>query len=245
LIGIACGVLLVNLLAAGGISFPGVATSFWTLLALGMCGWEECRSLDREYRATKSACYSITFVLIGLLAAVYVTAYRPVLALQTEFHAAYSDLAQAEDHLQRAAEADPWSAEPWIQLSNLAYKQWTDEPTPERFETFLQTNQEVLDRIPQKAESWFVFAEWNEEAYRRMGRPAEQTRALDAYRTAVELYPGNSLYRAKWALALQTAGKEAESRREAEKSLELDHKNPHSDKRLPAPIRKLLEKIVE
>ena len=161
LLGIAWGVLLVNLLAAGGISFPGVATSFWVLLALGIflsepslaSGQEETRTLSPQ--TTKNLCSGLALVAIGLLAACYFTAYGPVLAAKAKEDAATRQPHHAETFLLQAAEADPWSAEPWIQLANLAYVQWQVDPTPERFERFLQFNQEVFKRNPNKSAAWF------------------------------------------------------------------------------------------
>ena len=248
-VGIAWGVLLVNLLAAGGIGFPGVAASFWILLALGLGGWEEeshgdAGRDDVSDRFTRPVLYLVALVMIGLVVANYFTAYRPVLASQSELKAALRERSRAEEHLRRAAEADPWSARPWSQLSSLVYQQWEKHPTIDQFDAVVEFSRETLDRVPAKATAWFVLAERSQEAYRMMGRATDQKRALDAYRRAVGLYPNQSLYRARWALALHAVGNGAEARREAQKSLELDRQNPHAERRLTEPVKKRLEKIV-
>ena len=93
-------VLLVDLLAAGGIGLPSVAGTFWLLLALGLQGQP-----PRGLRPVGA--------WVGLLAAIalaiacYRTAYSPVLGCQAQLRLAEREPARAVEHLEAAAAADP------------------------------------------------------------------------------------------------------------------------------------------
>ena len=68
---IGVAVMLVNLSAAGGIGQPGVAGSFWLLLALG--AW----TARGRARCRGRAAWSMLAAALALAAACYVTGYRP------------------------------------------------------------------------------------------------------------------------------------------------------------------------
>jgi hypothetical protein len=77
--GVCIVALLVDLLAAGGIAMPGIAGTFWLLLALGLDGrW------PRSFR-TFPAWVALAGVM-ALAVACYCTAYEPVLHCQAEMN---------------------------------------------------------------------------------------------------------------------------------------------------------------
>jgi hypothetical protein len=61
-------------------------------------------------------------------------------------------------------------------------------------------------------------------------------------RKAAELYPNSAVNRAKLAIVLRAAGKEADYEAERRSALRLDELTPHLDKKLPAELRKSLQR---
>ena len=238
--GVGVAVMLVNLSAAGGIGQPGVAGSFWLLLALALDGQGE-RTLPRP------AAWSMLAAALALTAACYVTGYRPVLrseaALRSAEVALFNDRgSDALQDLDEAARAEPLAAEPWRQLAGLTFQQWQRQPSEENFRRFDLCMKTALERAPRAAATWLAAGERYTAVFAHSRQAADRDAALDAYRRAVQLYPNNALYHAEFALALRAVGQRDAFRREADAALDLDKLNPHAEKRLPPEVRKRLEK---
>ena len=139
--------------------------------------------------------------------------------------------------LRSAAAADPLAADPPRGLATLAFARWQQDPTPEMLGAFERYNAAALELEPDSAPVWSTAGDRYLEIYRKTGRKADLTAALDAYRRAVRLYPGSGLHRAKLALALRIAGDWRGFQREAAAALRLDDLTPHRDKKLPAELR--------
>jgi hypothetical protein len=234
-------VLLVNLLAAGGIGFPGVAGSLWLLMALGLNTFQA----DRPPRTLpRISALAMLVAALALAAACYASAYGPVLRCQGGTRSAYQDPANAEEHLLAAAKADPLAVEPWEQLVSAASSAWQEEKTPqalERFERYLARYDEVLAELaPNSSRAWLAGGELHEKVYSATGRRSDIEAAIEAYSRAVELYPTSGLCRAELALAHHAAGNLEAFRREADRALRLDEQTPHLDKKLPARLRERL-----
>jgi tetratricopeptide (TPR) repeat protein len=232
-------VLLVNLLAAGGIGFPSVAGTLWLLLALGLEG-----EPPRTIRALGA--WLVLGVAVALAAACYGTAYSPVLGCQAKLRLAEREPARAVEHLEAAATADPWAAEPWRQLAAIEFENWWQRPGQEGFGRFERACGKALELAPNSAPTWLAAGDWRLRAFSKTDGLGEKVvgdaieAAVAAYRHAVQLYPNNAVYRAKLAEACRAGGDEPEFRREAEAALELDSATPHSDKKLPADVRERL-----
>lgn len=137
-------VLSVHWLAAGGLTFPGVAYSFWLLWALAQDVIEETSCATQTSRNTVLSSMRITFPWgafgkevplsnVGAFAAFgavagagllcYFTAYAPVLdarglmAEAARIKAVFPP--RAEELLRGAAKADPWAYEPWLRRLEL------------------------------------------------------------------------------------------------------------------------------
>ena len=142
-------VLLVDLLAAGGIGLPSVAGTFWLLLALGLQGQP-----PRALRPVGA--------WVGLLAAIalamacYRTAYSPVLGCQAQLRLAEREPARAVEHLEAAAAADPWAAEPWRQLAAVEFERWWQQPSQDAFERFQRAGAKALELAPNSAPAWLT-----------------------------------------------------------------------------------------
>ena len=110
-------VLLIDLLATGGIGFPGVAGTFWLLLALGL-------QHEPPRAHGDLAAWTMLAGAVALAVACYGTAYRPVVECQTQLQLAERVPAQAVEHWEAAAAADPLSAEPWRRLAAARFEAW-------------------------------------------------------------------------------------------------------------------------
>ena len=234
-------VLLVNLLAAGGIGFPGVAGTLWLLLALGLTQSEPVEAP----KAPRIAAVTGLAVAVALAVACYATAYRPVLESQAALRAAERSVARREAFLYAAASADPLSAEPWARLAALDFERWQLGPASAKLERFEQAMANALRLSPQSSALWLAAGSRYLEVADRPGveeslRSEAIGKAVTACRRAVELYPNNGVGRATLAVALDAAGDQEGFRQQAEAALRLDALTPHADRKLPDELRNRL-----
>jgi O-antigen ligase len=249
---IGVAVMLVNLLAAGGIGQPGVAGSFWLLLALGLFPSATGVSPVHEQahgQAARGSFRPVAFAMLSvamtLAVCCYLSGYGPVLRSQAHMRTAEQEmfsgrLAEAEAELGAAAAADPLAAEPWRQLATLSFADWRRDRKPETYQRFTQCMTTALGQAPHSAATWLAAGDRYLEIFVERGPAEALSPALEAYRRAVELYPNDARCHAKLALACQAAGDRAGLRREARTALRLDQLTPHEDKKLPAELREKL-----
>jgi tetratricopeptide (TPR) repeat protein len=232
-------VVLIDLSTTGGIAYPSIAGNFWLFLVLGLQN-------DRPHTLRPIAAGILFVVFLVLAVTCYFTAYSPVLSCQAQLRLAEREPVPSVEHLEAAAAADPWSAEPWRQLAAVEFEQWRQQPNPKTFERFELAIGRSIELAPNSATAWLAAGNFYVQAFSRV----EQTdpkmaalfikRARSAYGEAVRLYPNNATFRAKLADAYRAAGDESGFRREAEAALRLDDLTPHIDKKLPADTRKRL-----
>jgi tetratricopeptide (TPR) repeat protein len=236
LVGIA--VLLINLLAAGGIGSPGVSGTLWLLLALGLNAAEE----GGVRTAPQKTALALLATAVLLAVACYLSAYGPVLNARWRIERATEDPPQAKSLLLAAAAADPLAAEPWNLLAGMQLLSWERHPTAEAFADFERYQREFLRRKPNSAAAAAAAAERYFLAFEQSKQERPLEGAVDLYRKAVDLYPNNATYRAKLALTLMASGDQAGFQREAARALELDALTPHADKKLPGKLRSVLQR---
>ncbi len=237
---VGAAVMLVNLLFAGGIGQPGVAGSFWLLLALGLHGGSP-RSLPRPIAAATLA------AAIGLALACFIFGYSPVLRCEGWLRAAERDLLdrrpiEAEADIAAAAAADPDAVKPWRLAAELAFQRWQHDPSPGAADRFDHCIAEAFVRAPRCAKLWRWAGDCWRDISAQTGDKTEKIKAVRAYRQAVALDPNNALCHAKLALALRKCGDYAGFRRELAAALDLDRRMPHAEKKLPADIRRQLSR---
>ena len=109
-----------NLLAAGGIGFSGVAQNAWVLLAF-VVNQIDLR-LPWELGRKQQLAMSLVVLFVGGL--FWQSKYRPVTQFQpfmlaAEYHRQKGNEQQAIRSLRRAAQIDPLSVLPWRLLANL------------------------------------------------------------------------------------------------------------------------------
>ena len=237
---LAVAVLLMNLLTAGGIGMPGVAGSFWLLMALGLTG-QQPRMLRTLWA------WAALSGAIALAVACYATAYSPVLGCQAQLRLSERDPARVVKHLEAAAAADSWATEPWRRLAAVEFDNWRRSPTNDAYQRFERATANLTRLAPHSAQSWSAIGDWYSQAASITDRSGNGiaagavSRAVEAYLRTVDLYPNSALNRAKLAEAYRTAGDREAYRREAETALRLDKATPHADKKLPAVLRDRLK----
>jgi O-antigen ligase len=235
---IGASVLLVNLLAAGGIAEAGVAGTLWLVLAVGLnvagCG-------ERLTRKPVGLVLLVVACLLGV--ACYQTAYAPVLESEAEIRKASREQMaplERQDHLLAAATADRFSAQPWKDLAALAMFRWQQDPSDAEYERYETYRQEAARLNPNSAPMWMQFGDDELAAYEKQPRQDRLKMAIRSYRRAVELYPNSATGRAKLALAYQTAGDQRAYQRQRDRAIELDRLTPHADKKLPDELHRQL-----
>ena len=178
--GVCAASLLVALLAAGGITMPGVAATFWLLLALGLEG-------RRPHFLPVSAAWAALAGLFALAIACYGTAYEPVLHCQAELRVAERQPARAVKvkHLEAAAAADPLSAEPWRQLAAIEFEAWARQPDQAAFDRFTRAKKKALELAPNAADLWMTVGDWEFRAFSTEKRDGK-TSASGAIQSAIE-----------------------------------------------------------
>jgi hypothetical protein len=241
-------VLLVNLLAAGGIGYPGVAGTLWLLLAVGLNGAEHPG--DRSTLPRYATAVGIA-TAAALLLACYLTAYRPVLQsrawiTRSQFATGGDQALQRAVCLQEAVRADPLSREAAQLLAAERYRQWQAGPTPERLDLLRAAVTRATRLGPRASSFWSQAGQWWLEVERTSAEPHALEWALDAHQRAVRCYPNSGLLRARYAVALETAGDVQAAQQQAAMSLDLDaiaHRAGHKDKWLDKELRDRVARI--
>lgn len=225
--------LLINLLAAGATTFPGVINTAWVLIALALAGTQTWKPIPLETRSSVAA--------LGVSAAILVvflfTVYRPVLNSKTylstgEVLYQQNDLIGAERSFAQAAEADPWASEPWQKLLDVRLKTWYENQTPENWRRYEQIAERYMASDPQFYGVYESVAVSTMSAAGVNPSPERRARVVDLLRRAVELYPSGAMIRAQYAWALYRAGKTEEAAQEAAEALRLDSLHNHTEQKL-------------
>ena len=228
--------LSVNLLGAGGISFLGVATTWWVLLALIM---NQCEAAGDERQVSRPLVIGLLVLGLGLAFACQQTALFPMIHSQRlvfdgELLQASGKLVAAEDTLALAAEADRYSPEPMKRLATIALQQWfrSGGKSNETFHRFEQYADQLRRLDPKNHVTRSFIGDLYLQAHLVTGDAKPLPRAIAAYRVATQLYPASNVLHAQLAWALKLAGDLAAARWSAIQAMELDAQNPHLEMRL-------------
>ena len=231
-----CGIvaIIVNLLAAGGISFAGVAISVWVLLAVVANGSPEA---TRDRILPGLFARLILGICLSVLVAFWLTLYGPKYngqACEGRLNAAMQ-LRQIDVALlqgERWVKEDPWSPTPHQQLAMIHFQQWqlTDDPqSPELLDRALQ---QALDRDPRSHIRHREAGNLCLRIWRMSNDQRYLGNAKRHYQAAVKLYPNGSLNHAQLAWVLALNGDASEAVEQASEALRLDSLNPHRDQKL-------------
>jgi hypothetical protein len=264
-LGAAVVAVVINLLAAGGIGVPTVALLLWSMLALGLNLRDDrpCGHL-REYESRIPPFVLAVgwAALLGTFAGLIAPFWRSDAAIARADAAVHQpnrppDFERADLEYQVAIEADRYFARAWRELANLHFLVWQqrgavvdDRETRWSMKTIPYLYQMAVTP-PRNPDSWGIHNERARAIHQMLNvagsklQPLELMRLrgelIKSTRTASLLYPTNVELHARLAEASAEIGMYQDAVDEATEALRLDRITPHSDKKLPGPIRKRLE----
>jgi hypothetical protein len=230
----AAAVVLIHLLFAGGIAYPGVAGGLWLLLALALA---VCACGDRP--VTPRVGVVVLVGTIALIAACYLTGYQPTLGARLQVQRALVGTGDPRDRLRDAATADRWAFEPRKYLAELMHQRWLEQPSESTFQEFDRAVNETLDRAPHAATLHHLFGKAYCECFNRSHHSQHLAKGIALLETSVFLYPNSCRIRADLAEAYLLAGDQDGYERERDEALRLDGLTPHLDKKLSREQREL------
>ncbi len=239
-------VLLVNLLAAGAIGFPGVIATLLVLGPAALCLAQQggvnvlavgSGRMPRQFVLAKNAPAGLALAAIGLTLVCLVTQYMPVLYSRGALEMAIAlgnagQSAESEKWMEQAAKADPRWPEPWRLLADVRLKKWLASSAEPDWERFLRAADEFEKRNSRHHLTHFTRGAWFLTAWRKSGRAELFDRALAEFRRAIDRYPNWALYHAQLAWTLHLGGRDGESRSAADAAKRLDDLTPHADQKL-------------
>jgi len=234
---IAIAALVINLLAAGGISFPSVAGSLFLLAAIASPA-RPCVVLgEGAPKFLPLAVGAVGLMVVTLWGVQPSQARRTQMGLST-IAARRGDWRAMEQHAKLATAADTWSKEGPSALANVYFQGWVNnadaslterQPLLEGFENALaKTFRRAGHSFPIHASA----GDWYLDIYRQSDDPDHLLSAIDHYRETVRLFPNRAMHHAQLAWALHLAGLQEESVSHAEQALRLDQLNPHAERAL-------------
>jgi len=250
---------VINLFAAGGISFPPVAMMLWAMFALGLntrtdrpCG--RLRVVGGRFGAFGLAALAVS-LLGGFLGAVVPFWQSEALLAEAEdaMRGHAPDLRHARSLFLRAGSADVYSPRPWLALAELDFEVWLNRGSPPTETLWRRINSELTaavkpPRNPNNLQVQRVRMQILRELLRR-NATGSSTTSLSVLRTeyinatarAADLYPTNASLRADLAQACSADNRFEEAARQAREALRLDSITPHLDKKLTKAVRDRLK----
>jgi hypothetical protein len=258
-LGAAALAVLVNLTAAGGISFPAVALGVWVPLALGMnlrddrpCG----RPREAGGRIAAFVLAAVWVALLGTFVGAVVPYWRASAALadaDDALRARPPDFARAEAAYDRAKDADKYSFRPWVGMAAMEYQAWTyrgAKLVDQRWRKVPIALYKAVER-PRAPNSWTRHrdrARMMTLILAEIGGSLPVTEVtkyraniVEASRNAALLYPTNATLRARLAEASADIGMTPDAVKEGKAALDLDARTPHADKKLDPKVREWLQ----
>ncbi|MCS7237091.1 MAG: O-antigen ligase family protein [Thermoguttaceae bacterium] len=190
-------------------------------------------------------------ISLGLMTlACYLMAYRPVMMargylLTAQRLSAEGRTAEALELLNRAASADPLAAEPALALAQAAWSRLLEGANGEAAKQFERWTERFVRLSGQSAKAWEGVGDLFWQGGLKLKDPQWLWKATEAYRQAALRFATNAVVRAKFARALATVGKLPEAKQEAGQALELDRRNPHPDRKIPADLRQEIQMILQ
>jgi tetratricopeptide (TPR) repeat protein len=235
----ACLVMLVNLLAAGGISYAGVAQSLWILAALGLSTSSSPEAVASREAPLPPVRRGWMWLMAGAAALACLlclrTGYLPVIKAQRATNAASitRSASQAAQLYEEAAAADRWSPEAWHLLAELRQLEMVRSAgNGEARQAFEQALAEAARRNRRSHGLEMLRGRLYLGSFRALGRAAYLGQSIEAFRRAVQLYPNSSITHAQLAWVLHLSGQADLAAMHAARALDLDAQNPHGEQKL-------------
>jgi tetratricopeptide (TPR) repeat protein len=239
-------VLLVNLLAAGAVIFPGVMATALVLVPVALClardhgagaGPPASHRLFYDLPLSGLSRSLLAFAAVILAIACLWTEYQPVLGsrlhmLEATLFTSQGEGSKAEQAALEAATADPWSPEPWRVVAALRMQRYAASGENDDWQAFAEAAEKFRMLQPRHHGQFFERGNWFLIAWRKGGRREYLDQALAAYQNAIARYPAHALYHGQLAWTLKLAGRDEEAEEAARRATELDQANPHADRKL-------------
>jgi|GEM_PF-654041 len=227
--------LLINLLAAGAVTFPGVMNTAWVLLTFGLASTQSWTPVAITPRRATVAVAAVAALLVAQI----FTQYRPVLNAQAYLSAGEElrkagKLSAAERMFVAAAEADPWALDPLRSLVDVRLQTWYENRSPANWRRYQEAADQFIAANPLYYGVYesIGISDWSAAGV----EPTQERRdrVVDLYRNAVKYYPNGAMLRAQYAWALYRAGHLDEAKKQAEEALRLDAAHNHVEQKLNA-----------
>lgn len=240
---------LVDLQAAGGIYFPGVAASGWLLysfLAAGPAPQADATQAEASPSPAPAGPLPppsmgrqmLVLAASACFAGAYLVCYQPVQAARS----AQGKLQAAEGPLawEEVVEADPQDAEIARSAASAALVAHLSRPSdPDRRSRYEHARDRFRERRGENDSAFYQLAEWEWARFQALHEPPLAAAAADFGRKAISWYPNSAR---RWAVAARAeaaAGRPSASAA-ASRALELHHATPHLDQKLaPALVAEL------
>ena len=148
--------------------------------------------------------------------------------------------------LQQAAESDRLDPTPWQRRAQFAFAEWLRSRSEPWFDKAISAQQEAIHRDPRHSHLHRALAELFLKRFSVDQRPADAAAAVEAIEHAMERYPNSVTGRRILAEALNAAGRTADAKVAALRTLELDalyQKLGHFDKTLTAEERAAMQSL--
>jgi O-antigen ligase len=248
LLAIGVAVLLVALLAVGGITFGGVAGTLWLLMALALNATDPPTA---KRNLPWSAALAFFAVSAALAVTQNLTEYQPLLAYNAALRAA--DNAKTAEELEKqllvAIAADQRAVEPCRLLSHLKLQQWKQGGAPAardrtKLNDFEMYVKHLLSVDKRSSAVWLeVGLQWLEVYKDVPNQQVYARKAIESLNKAAELYPNSAYIQAQLAAALDATGNHDKAQSAARDALRLDDLMPHEDKKLATDLRAQTQRI--
>lgn len=223
---IAAIVLMINLLAAGGISFPAVAIWLWLIWGLTL-GDADDQQLPLEGFLPRAGVAGGAVLLLYVMAT---TALFPVMNSYTDIYRAMAaNFSEQIQSAKAASAADPYSAEGPQFLANAYFQAWKLRPDPPFVAGAKLWGEEAERRSPRSAplQNWLARNYW--ELYQKhQDREALQL-AIARQEQACRNFPTRGYFHAELAQMYAAAGQKADAAAEAAEALRLNEMHDHSE----------------
>ena len=249
---IATAALLLNLTAAGGIGYPGIAETLWLLAAIGLSlkAGKRDEALVKADRQPKARTALIVATL-ALFVAAYATSYRPVTtsrAWLARADAAFlsGQLREQAAAVEAAADADPWSANAARRVVALRRAEFQQNPRPAQRESLTAAVNRMLSLAPQKSGAWQYAGEVIAAVYHQSGDRQHLDSAIGHLRQAIKHYPTSLVLHSQLANLLNERGSRSSAIDAAREALRLDElmrAAGHADRRLNEEEQRKLREI--
>ncbi len=248
--------LLVHLLGAGGVEMPAILQVFLVVAVLGTEIEDETEvshpASEAQSRLPTVAAFAVVLALfVGcLFSATKMVIGREISLRSGRLAVMEGNTIRGERLLMQAAESDPFSPEPHVYRAAMAYQSWlrSATPLPEQFDAAVAAQRSAIERDPHHFNLYAALGTWYLAKFRRERQSNDALQAVDAFASAVELYPNQVGLRADFAQALSAAGRADRAAEEAEFALRLDeinHREGHQDKYLAAEDLEMLGRIAD